>query len=310
MSKEFTPIFVGGTGRSGTTIILNLLKNHENFHSSLPREIRYLTDRKGLIDLNFSRNMLEQYSLKEYRDEILSRLLPLIGKRDLDMFVSRSTGRWWSQTGKKGKTRGLVQGITKNEFDEALASFLSAYETNTLESSREYFYKMSSAQFKKDDVRFFGDSTPPNIMNSQFLHGMFPEAKFVNMVRDGRDVSHSVIREHWGPKDPFKALDWWKNRVIKADKALTRVPKENQFTLRLENLIQLKRQESLDQLLSFIGLKSSPELLTRFNDEFTVEKMHFGLWKNEISDAKRFNKKYDQILRELADKAIVVEKFY
>lgn len=260
MPKEFIPIFIGGTGRSGTTIILNLLKNHENFHSSLPREIRYLTDRKGLIDLNFSRSMLEQYSFKEFRGEVISRFLPLVGKSDLDMFVSRSKGRWWSQTGKKGKTRGLIQGISVEKFNDALNVFLGEYKTSNLESSRRYFFDISSAQFKKDGVQFFGDSTPPNIMNSQFLHKMFPEAKFINMVRDGRDVSHSVIREHWGPKDPFKALDWWKNRIIKADSALTQVPKEKKLTLRLENLIHLKREESLGDLLSFIGLNPSADL--------------------------------------------------
>jgi hypothetical protein len=310
MSKEFTPIFIGGTGRSGTTIILNLLKDHENFHSSLPREIRYLTDRKGLIDLNFSRNMLEQYSLKELRDEVLSKILPLVGKSNLDMFVSRSKGRWWSQTGKKGKTRGLVQGIPLEKFNDTLNTFLSEYKISNLESSRRYFYAISSAQFKKDGVQFFGDSTPPNIMNSQFLHKMFPEAKFINMVRDGRDVSHSVIREHWGPKDPFKALDWWKNRVIKANNALAQVPIEKQLTLRLENLIHLKREESLDLLLSFIGLNSSADLRSRFDEEFTVEKMHYGLWQSQISDPARFNAKYDQILSELESKGIVVEKFY
>jgi hypothetical protein len=310
MSEEFTPIFIGGTGRSGTTIILNLLKNHENFHSSLPREIRYLTDRKGLIDLNFSRSMLEQYSFKEFRDEVISRILPLVGKSDLDMFVSRSKGRWWSQTGKKGKTRGLIQGISVEKFNVALNAFLSEYKMSNLESCRRYFYAISSAQFKKDGVQFFGDSTPPNIMNSQFLHKMFPEAKFINMVRDGRDVSHSVIREHWGPKDPFKALDWWKNRIIKADSALTQVPKEKKLTLRLENLIHLKREESLGDLLSFIGLNPSADLRTRFDEEFTVEKMHYGLWQNQISDSARFNAKYDRILSELESKGIVVEKFY
>lgn len=310
MPKEFIPIFIGGTGRSGTTIILNLLKNHENFHSSLPREIRYLTDRKGLIDLNFSRSMLEQYSFKEFRGEVISRFLPLVGKSDLDMFVSRSKGRWWSQTGKKGKTRGLIQGISVEKFNDALNVFLGEYKTSNLESSRRYFFDISSAQFKKDGVQFFGDSTPPNIMNSQFLHKMFPEAKFINMVRDGRDVSHSVIREHWGPKDPFKALDWWKNRIIKADSALARVPKEKQLTLRLENLIHLKREESLGGLLSFIGLNPSTDLRTRFDQEFTVEKMHYGLWRSQISDTERFNAKYDQILRELESKGIVVEKFY
>jgi hypothetical protein len=57
MSTQFTPLFTGGSGRSGTTIIINLLKNHPEIHSSLPREIKYLTSRYGLLDLNFGRSI-------------------------------------------------------------------------------------------------------------------------------------------------------------------------------------------------------------------------------------------------------------
>ena len=37
MEKLFTPVFAGGTGRSGTTIIVNLLSWHPEFHTSMPR---------------------------------------------------------------------------------------------------------------------------------------------------------------------------------------------------------------------------------------------------------------------------------
>lgn len=310
MPKEFTPIFVGGTGRSGTTIILNILKNHENFHSSMPREIRYLTDRKGLIDLNFSRSMFEQFTLKEFRDEAASRLLPILGKSNLEMFLSRSKGRWWSETGKKGKLRGLTQAIDRQTFEDALDTFTAQYRDKKLEASRELFYRLSSAQFKKPNVQFFGDSTPPNIMNADFLHRLFPEAKFVNMVRDGRDVAHSVSLERWGPSDPYKALDWWMHRIIKGEKALKEVPSGDQMTLRLENLIQRDRAASFDKLLAFIGLHNSIQLQAYFESDFTVEKMHHGKWREAIPDSRAYNKKYDLILSKLADKGIVVEKFY
>jgi hypothetical protein len=57
-------------------------------------------------------------------------------------------------------------------------------------------------------------------------------------------------------------------------------------------------------------LNSPADLHSRFDEEFTVEKMHYGLWQNQISDTARFNAKYDQILSELESKGIVVEKFY
>ena len=42
VAQIVTPVFIGGSGRSGTTIALNLLKDHPQFHASLPREIKFL----------------------------------------------------------------------------------------------------------------------------------------------------------------------------------------------------------------------------------------------------------------------------
>ena len=86
MATEFTPLFTGGTGRSGTTIILNLLTRHPKFHASLPREIKYLTDRKGLIDFNFTRPLTEERSLKELRNSIAGKLLPIFVEVYLEFF--------------------------------------------------------------------------------------------------------------------------------------------------------------------------------------------------------------------------------
>ena len=46
-------IFVGGTGRSGTTIIAELLNAHPAMRSSLPIELKFTTNAGGLLDLIF-----------------------------------------------------------------------------------------------------------------------------------------------------------------------------------------------------------------------------------------------------------------
>ena len=42
--SEFNPIpiFIGGTGRSGTTIVGDLLNEHPEVRTSLPTEIRFI----------------------------------------------------------------------------------------------------------------------------------------------------------------------------------------------------------------------------------------------------------------------------
>jgi hypothetical protein len=86
---DFTPVFSGGTGRSGTTAIVNCLARHPEFHASMPREIRYLTDRAGLLDINFGRPLTFEASPQELRKRFLLRAYLLLGKCQKKIFIER-----------------------------------------------------------------------------------------------------------------------------------------------------------------------------------------------------------------------------
>ena len=47
---KYPRIFIGGTGRSGTSILLKLLDHYEHIYS-LPTESKFIIDYKGLINL-------------------------------------------------------------------------------------------------------------------------------------------------------------------------------------------------------------------------------------------------------------------
>ena len=53
MSSKVIPVFVGGTGRSGTTVVGDLLGNHSKIRTSTPIEIKFLTNKSGLVDVVF-----------------------------------------------------------------------------------------------------------------------------------------------------------------------------------------------------------------------------------------------------------------
>ena len=310
MAQEFTPVFVGGTGRSGTTIILNMLKSHPNFHSSMPRELRYITDRKGLIDFNFKKSINREESLRGIRNLIASKILDLTGKGPGPILAERMQSIWWSQEGKKGKPRGLVQGISEEQLSQALGVFLKSQKSNKLEASRTLFYSLSSFQFQKPDVQYFADSTPINMLNADYIYRLFPEGKFINMVRDGRDVALSVSREKWGPNDPYEALAWWEKRMRLAHSALSVVPADHKLELRLEDLIVRNREVTYLALHQFIGVQEDASVRQFFNDEMLAERMHEGAWKSEVSDPEKYQDMYEKILKSLQRDGITVEKFY
>jgi len=153
MSTAFTPLFSGGSGRSGTTIIVNLLKSHPEIHSSLPREIKYLTSRYGLVDLNFGRSIKLEEDIKGIKNNLAASINNRIGKRKEDIFLSSLKSKWWSEVGKKGKPRGLVQGVTEEQLAEISSRFHSSYEKDRLVASRELFYNLSSCQCEAPETK-------------------------------------------------------------------------------------------------------------------------------------------------------------
>jgi hypothetical protein len=312
VAQTITPVFIGGSGRSGTTIALNLLKDHPQFHASLPREIKFLTARNGILDLLSIRPLSLEESAKGIRNNLIVRAVNLVKREDVltskegQRFRKRLFGSWWSETGKAGKPRGLVQAIDHKVLEDAYQQLLHEFPQNGPTASRNFFYTLALAQIKKPDVHSFGDSTPINMMHSARLYELFPEAKFVNVIRDGRDVALSVTKERWGPNDPYEALSWWANRVLKSARALAQIPQERRFEMRLEDLVTISREATFDSYMQFLKLPEDVAVRKYFSEEVSPDRLHQGRWKSEVENPNKFNSKYMKILEKLELQGVAV----
>lgn len=306
MAYKFSPVFIGGSGRSGTTVTLNLLQRHPQFHASLPREIKFLTSRHGLLDLVYTRPFSVEEDLHGYRYNLVTRVLPLLGRNQMAYFTSNLFNRWWSEEGKSGKARGLVQSISLEVVEKAHNEFIQTFAIDRARAAREFFYTLADAQIKKDAL-YFGDSTPVNMMHADQIHKLLPEARFINVIRDGRDVAVSISKERWGPNNPYEALPWWANRVHRAAVALKSVNPASVLHFRIEDLIVNKREQSYVDLLKFLGLEDSQTLREYFAEQLTAEKLHTGRWRTEVKDSERFNAKYKSLCQSLMAKGIEIK---
>ena len=308
MAQDFTPVFIGGTGRSGTTILLNLLNRHPDFHASMPREIKYLTSRHGLVDIALTRPLGIEENLRAKRNNLIARALPLLGKSKVLLFERELLGAWWSETGKKGNVRGLVQGITREELEKELEKFKVGNRIDRVSASRTLFESLSRAQMKDGVKRYFGDSTPVNIMQADLINQLLPRSKFIHVIRDGRDVASSVVRENWGPNEHFAALDWWKKRIATGQVALSKIKNENKLEIRIEDLVIHQREATLEKIKVFLDLPSNKRIDSYFEDEILPEKLHAGRWKSEPVNAEKFSAKYQVILQELSANGIHIKE--
>lgn len=62
---------------------------------------------------------------------------------------------------------------------------------------------------KSHGKKYWGEKTPTYIHHIPFFVELFPQAKFIHIHRDGRDVALSVMPLKWGPNNAYAAARWW-----------------------------------------------------------------------------------------------------
>lgn len=106
----------------------------------------------------------------------------------------------------------------------------------------------------------WGDKTPSFFRKGPVLHCLFPKARFIHLVRDGRDVFSS-----WRKYDPTKdlpaaaALDWT-IKVRSVERFFAHLPQDLCHTVRYEDLVQ-DTECALRSICAFLGLDYLPSML-------------------------------------------------
>tara|TARA_R110001592_G_C13180877_1_gene750873 strand:+ start:1402 stop:2331 length:930 start_codon:yes stop_codon:yes gene_type:complete len=62
---------------------------------------------------------------------------------------------------------------------------------------------------KKKGKSMWGDKTPHYILKLNQLVNLYPNAKYLYIVRDGRDVALSLLKKPWGPNNIYKCAEQW-----------------------------------------------------------------------------------------------------
>ncbi len=104
----------------------------------------------------------------------------------------------------------------------------------------------------------YGDKTPGYVKEMRRIQRVLPEAHFVHIIRDGRDVSLSHLRMNWGPESYAESARLWRNRIRKARKM---APDVNHYMeVRFEELVG-DTEGVLRRVCDFIELEFDPVML-------------------------------------------------
>jgi glycosyltransferase involved in cell wall biosynthesis len=106
----------------------------------------------------------------------------------------------------------------------------------------------------------WGDKTPAHARYMAELVSLLPEARFVHLVRDGRDVAVSLREQPFAPGDGGieAAATHWRDELLAARAAAARVP--HCLEVRYERLVS-SPEETLREICAFAELPFHPAML-------------------------------------------------
>ena len=129
-------------------------------------------------------------------------------------------------------------------------------------SFREVVCRLYEAWARQENKPRWGDKTPHYAAEIPLLAKLFPNAKFIHIYRDGRDVAMSWIRGRFGPCNIYTAARLWMWYVNHARRAGAALPCETYLEFSYEQLLQQPRQ-TMQQVCEFIGESYDDVVLRR-----------------------------------------------
>lgn len=236
------PIFIGGAGRSGTTLVRSVLNAHPRI--AIGPELK-----------------------------ITPRLMKLwAGVRELDPYLIDEFG------------------LTSDEIDDAFAQLLR----NLIQPAR-----------RRTGSPRLAEKTPNNVFVFPHLHQVFPRSPLIHVLRDGRDVVSSLLRQEWAsPGDHNEspltqsaeaAAKYWAKAARRGVHAEERFGANGRMmTIRYEQLVT-DPELVIRKLCAFVGEEFHDSLLRFYEHEDPfyestqrpISDASVGRWKEDLDEDQR-----------------------
>lgn len=262
-----TPFFIIGSARSGTTLLRSILSGHPNI--CIPPESQVI------------HKLVRSYQYLNFLPwEHLSRLI-------ISQFEARKKFYLWEID----MSKFYSELVALKEKNRSLAKAVDMF----------YCYYMKE---KKPACRMWGDKTTLNTLHLEWINRLFPEAKFVNIIRDGRGAVSSMLKTGTYNKIEDACQRWSKS--IKLAQKFAETKENNFINVRYENLTSHPESE-VKKVCAFLSVDYRPEMLEFHNSLLadTKQRHHSNLRKPiNTSSIEKWKKNSSAEQKVLVDKLL------
>ncbi len=300
-------VFIGGVGRSGTSITRELLAKNSSV-ASFPFEYRFIIDPDGIVD--FIRSFSSSWSpyFADRKIKRLEQFLIRLGKKDklkhflgkfirsnklLKRSVNANAYHGWELAAHFPNyfehVKSLINKLTQFEYQSSWAgdtsfkiSSVMYYSPKRSEEElysifKVFFDNLYNDFFESQKKQILVEDNTWNLLFATELAAMFNNAKFIHVFRDPRDIVSSYCQQRWMPSDKIQSAIICKDLYCQILDKLKSIQQDCVFQVSIEELVNDKTNV-LKSISKFTGISLTDEML-----DFNLSNSSFGRWKNDFS---------------------------
>lgn len=251
------PVFVCGTGRSGTTVLARLLGWHAAV-AAAPFELRFHVHPSGLLAV-------------------------ADGSIPTPRFLALMRRRWYERVAwrysKRRRVRGLGRYFEEDEYESVLGEFADRTGVDP-GSAATWLMSLVLERIAEDGAGdIVVEHSPKNGEVAGGLHRLLPAARFIAIHRDGRDAAASIAsKRHVGPDEPVEALWYWADRHRAIMQGLAEVPSGLVCHVELADLVGAENEATLERILGFLCLPEDEYVRAYLRDAMSPDAARTARW--------------------------------
>lgn len=244
------PLFIVGVSRSGTKLLRDILNNHSKI-ALIPIESQIIPFFYYKFNNYGDIRIYKNFEkfYSEFSDTLFFHRL-----KDSNIFIDEN---YWYKSIDEWSYSGVLKA----------------------------FYQIYLIREKKE---IWGDKTPGYLLHILLLKKLFPQAKFINIIRDVRDVCLSANRT-WG-RNIYRTAQRWVDHITKCREDAKKYSPSDYLEIKYEELVK-SPQKNIKEVCEFLNisfeknmlfLKKPTESVGNAKDHIGILKSNTEKWKTAL----------------------------
>lgn len=262
------PVFIGGAGRSGTTLMVDLLGLHPQL--------------SPVYETDFVPSLMR----------ILAAPAPASDRAEAAaILMDRWTQCLEERPSEKRAHERYHHGPHYLRFTRERALQLTDELVSAIANGRPWLgmrhlvLELFAEHAERDGKPHWVNKNPSYVLRLPQLAKLFPGMKFIHCVRDGRGVAASVLTRSWGPKTAADAAQWWSERVVEG--LLFEQANPGQvLRVSYESVLQ-DPVNTFSTIEAWLGLPEGGIVARHHAAGFTFDPSRLDAWRTQLTAAQQ-----------------------